>query len=766
MKKVYRSSKTLASVLLFLLLGMVTAFAQEKVVTGTVKDPQGLPMPGVNVLKKGTSIGTSTDVNGKFSIDAAESDVLVISFIGYQSQEIPVGSQTALNISLEEDLKTLEEVVVYGYGETRKADLTTAQVSLSSKELERTVNTTLEQAFQGRAAGVFVTQNTGAPGGGVSVTIRGINSINGTNEPLYVVDGIQMEVTLNTSGLNPLSTLNPADIESVDFLQGPSATAIYGSRATNGVVLITTKRGKNGDMKISYGYTYSLQKSPKSLDVMNMRQYAQMENEYKAIAGGQVREDFRDPSILGAGTDWQNELFDNAAMQKHQLSLSGGNDKTTYYLSGERLIQDGIALGSGFKRSSVRLNVDNKLRDWVSIGASVNYAQTNTKLTTNDMNQENLIVNAIRLGPHIPVRNIDGSFAGGNPSNSSAEQFAPVNPVGIASLSTNNRTDQRLLGGLNVAFKIIDGLELRSNFSTDLNFANQTYYLPTYSFGWQANGTAKLETRHNFNSYWVWNQTLSYVKQFNKHRVNAMVTHEAQQSKWENLMASRTGFQTNDVLDVNAGDPTTAGNGGGRGVWAQESYLGRLNYNFSDRYIVTAAFRADGSVNFGPENKWGYFPSISAAWRLSEESFFPSNDIVNDVRLRFETGLTGSQGNSGPIYGTFAKVLPTEWGPGFRPANFANPNYQWEETKTDNIGLTLGLLNNRIQFEGDYYVKKTDNLILRNELPTYMGTNGNGSISAPTVNIGSLENKGFSFSVKTTNIDNGRFKWESNFNNS
>jgi TonB-dependent starch-binding outer membrane protein SusC len=764
MKNVYRSCKTFASVFLLLLVAAITAFAQQKVVTGTIKDPQGIGMPGVNVIRKGTTVGTSTDAAGNFRLEASETDVLVFSFIGYASKEVAVGAQTVIDVTLEEDLKALEEVVVYGYGETRKADLTTAQVSLSAKELDRTVNTTLEQAFQGRAAGVFVTQNTGAPGGGVSVTIRGINSINGTNEPLYVVDGIQMEVTLNTSGLNPLSTLNPSDIESIDFLQGPSATAIYGSRGTNGVVLITTKRGKNGDMKISYGYTYSLQTTPKRLDVMNMRQYAQMENEYKAIAGGQVREDFMDPSILGAGTDWQNELFDNAAMHKHQLSLSGGTERSTYYLSGERMLQDGIALGSGFKRSSVRLNVDNKLRDWVSIGANVNYAQTNTKLSTNDMNQENLIVNSIRLGPHIPVRNIDGSFAGGNPSNSSSEQFAPVNPVGIASLSTNDRTDQRLLGGLNVTFKIIDGLELRSNFSTDMNFANQTYYLPTYSFGWQGNGTAKLETRHNFNNYWVWNQTLTYVKQFGKHRVNAMVTHEAQESNWENLMASRSGFQTNDVLDVNAGDPTTAGNGGGRGIWAQESFLGRLNYNFSDRYIVTAAFRADGSVNFGPQNKWGYFPSISAAWRASEESFFPDNKIFSDVRLRFETGLTGSQGNSGPIYGTFAKVLPTEWGPGFRPANFANPNYQWEETKTDNFGLTLGLLENRIQVEADYYIKNTDNLILLNKLPTYMGTDGNASISAPTVNIGSLENKGFSVSVKTTNIDNGRMKWESNFN--
>lgn len=762
MKKRYLSLLRLAYVFL-LLLTTLTAVGQKHMVTGTITDADNSPMPGVNVIVKGTTSGTTTDARGTYSIEAAENDVLQISFIGYAPQEIQVGNRSQISLQMEEDVATLQEVVVVGYGEMRRGDITAAQTSISSKDIERTLNTTLEQAIQGRSAGVYVTQNTGAPGGGISVNIRGINSIRGSNEPLYVVDGIQIEVSNSAAGSNPLSSLNPADIESMEILQGPSATAIYGSRGTNGVVLITTKRGKAGDVKISYGLTYSVQTAPEKLDVMSLPQYAQMENEYKAIAGGEVREDFLDPSILGEGTNWQDELFQPAAMYKHQLSLSGGSEKTTYYLSGERMIQDGIALGSGFKRTSVRLNLDNKSRDWFSIGANINYSQTDEALASNNLNGNNLIVNAIQLGPQIPVKNLDGSYGGGNITNSGAEQFAPPNPVGLANISTNELTRRRLLGGLNASVKIIEGLELRSSFNTDIGFSNSTYYLPTYRFGWQQNINAYLENNHNINTYWGWNQTLQYRKQINKHHIYAMVTHEAQESTWKNLRGARTGFLTNEVIDLNAGSSAGAANAGGQGAWAMESYLGRLNYNYDERYIVTAAFRADGSANFGAANKWGYFPSISAAWRLSQESFFNA-EFISDLRLRYETGVTGNQGTAGPIYGAFADALPTEWGSGFRPANYPNPDYQWEETSTNNFGLTLGILENRIQLDADYYIKNTDNLILQSELPWYMGTRGDAAVAAPVVNVGSLENIGWGVSISTINIDGGGFKWTSNIN--
>jgi TonB-linked SusC/RagA family outer membrane protein len=761
MKIVYRSLAR-AVVVVLLLLGFASAYGQQRTVTGQVTDDSGNAMPGVNVIRKGTSVGTATDGTGHFSIEAVDDDVLVISFIGYVSQEIRVGTQTNINVVLSEDVATLNEVVVVGYGEMRRGDLTTAQTSISSQDIERTLNTTLDQAIQGRSAGVYVTQNTGAPGGGISVNIRGINSINGSNEPLYVVDGVQIQGSTSASGTNPLASLNPSDIASMEILQGPSATAIYGSRGTNGVVLITTKRGRAGDIKISYDYSYSLQTPPERLAVMNLRQYAQMENEYKELAGGDVREDFLDPTILGEGTNWQDELFKSAAMQKHQVSVTGGGDKTTFYFSGERMTQDGVALGSGFERTSVRVNLDVKPRDWFFIGGNVNYAKTDEQLASNNLNGNNLIVNAIQLGPQIPVRNLDGTYGGGNPAYN-AEQFAPPNPVGIAEISTNELRRDRILGGLNAGIKILDGLEIRTNFNTDIGFYHSTYFLPTYNFGWQQNVNAYLENNHNLNTYWGWSQTLQYTKQIGRHHINAMATHEAQESVWKNLRASRSGFLTNGVLDLNAGDASTSGNGGGQGAWAMESYLGRVNYNFDDRYIVTAAYRADGSANFGPGRKWGYFPSISGVWRLSEESFF-NVPFINDLRFRFETGLTGNQGNGGAIYGTLADALPTEWGSGFRPANYPNPDYQWEETKTDNFGITLGLFNGRIQLDADYYIKNTDNLILQSELPWYMGTRGDASVGAPVVNVGSLENKGWGFSLHTTNIDKNGFKWESDFN--
>jgi TonB-linked SusC/RagA family outer membrane protein len=750
----------LLTALLTLQIPAAWAQAAKSKITGrvtSVKDSQGIP--GASVVVKGTTTGTTTDPNGEFSLEAPSDATLVISYIGFTAEEVPVAGNSRLEIGLVEDIQSLSEVVVTGYGELRRVDVPGAQTTIGAKAIEKTVNTTIEQAIQGRAAGVYVTQNTGAPGGGVSVNIRGVNTITGSNEPLYVIDGVQIQGSVSPSGSNPLSTLNPADVESIEVLQGPSATAIYGSRATNGVVLITTKRGKSGEVRISYGYLYSVQTEPKRLSVMDMRQYAQMDNEYKAIAGGTVREDFLDPSILGRGTDWQEELFQNAPMNKHQLSLSGGGDKTTYYLSGEYLDQKGIALGSGFDRYSVRLNLDNKARKWLSIGGNFNYAQTNEQLSTT---QSDIITRAIQLPPHIPVRNLNGTFGGGNIGNNTAEMWTPPNPIGLASLTTNELTRRQLLGGLNVGINILKGLDFRTSFNTNIGFTNASYFLPTYKFGYQENTVAILNNTNNLNTSWNWNQMLQYSKQFGRHSVNAMVTHESQESTWKNLYAERRGFATNDVLDIEAGDESLDDTGGGQGTWAMESYLGRINYNFADRYVIQAAFRADGSVNFGPGNKWGYFPSVSAAWRVSEEPFF-NVPFVSDLRFRFETGLTGNQGSSGAIYGTL-QTGPSEWGTSFRPNRYPNPDFGWEETSTNNLGLNLGLFNNRIQLEADYYVKNTDNLILESTLPWYMGTVGNGGITAPTVNIGSLQNRGWSFALNTINMDQGGFRWESNLN--
>lgn len=761
MKKFYRSLIRSATVLL-LLTTAFSAMAQKRVVTGTITDAEGGPMPGVNVILKGTTNGTATDGNGTYSIEATEGDILQISFIGFAPQEIGVGTQTRIDVQMQEDVATLEEVVIVGYGEMKRADLTSAQTSVSAKDIQKTVNTTLEQAIQGRASGVYITQNSGQPGGGISVNIRGINSISGSNEPLYVIDGVQLQgqaVSFGAqSSANPLAGLNPADIESIEILQGPSATAIYGSRGTNGVLLITTKRGKSGDTKISYGFQYNVQTEPKRLEVMDLQQYAQMVGEYHAIAGGETPLQFLDPSLLGKGTDWQEELFRNAPMSKHQLSLSGGNDKTTYYLSGEYLDQEGVALGSGFNRYSVRLNLDNKPREWVSLGANFNFNQTDENLTTS---QENIIQNALQLTPQIPVKNLDGTYGGGDDTNG-ANQFAPVNPIALANLTTNEYTRRQFLGGLNLGLNIVKGLTFRTSFNANLGYSNSTYFVPKYRFGYQQNPTARLENGASSNTYWNWNQLLEYNTQIGKHQINVMASHEAQASTWKNLSGGRTGFVLNDIIDLNIGDAATATNGGGQGEWAMESFLARLNYNYDDRYILMGTVRSDGSVNFGEENKWGIFPSLSAAWRVSQESFF-NVPFINELKLRFETGVTGNQGGGAGIYSPLG-AAPTVWGTGFLPTRYSNPGLQWEETQTNNVGVNVALFENRVQFEFDYYIKYTDNLLMENPLPWYMGTSGQGAVGAPIVNIGELENRGWGFTLSTINIDRSGFKWTSNFN--
>lgn len=759
--------KKLIPLLLFLISGMVHA---QMTVRGTItSEADGLGIPGVTVQVKDTSIGVATDVDGKFTINLMNGNqILVFSSVGFKSQEIVVGNQTIFNISMVEDLSNLDEVVVVGYGTMRKKDMTSAHVSVSSEAIERTVNTTVEQALQGRAAGVYVTQNTGAPGGGISVNIRGVSSIGGTNEPLYVIDGVQIQpqsVSYGaTSTTNPLAALNPSDIESMEILQGPSATAIYGSRGTNGVVLITTKRGKSGDVKISYNYLYSLQDKPQPLAAMNLNQYATMVNEINQITGGQTPSAFLDPSILGDGTNWQRELFKTAGLNKHALTLSGGNNNTNFYISGEFFDQDGVAIGSGFQRYSLRLNLDNQARKWLKFGVNLQVSETDEQLATGS---SDVINNAIQMGPHVPVRNPNGSWGGADPLNGSSLQFTPQNPIALANLLDRSLQRRGVLGGFTIDMDIAKGLKFRTLLNGNISYANGSYFTPTYRLGVVANDVNTLEKRTENSFYWNWSQILSYSKTFGKHNVDLMASHEAQASTYEFLSGTRQNFPSNDLPALGLGSAQGSTNSGGMNDWGMESYFGRVSYSYNDRYIVLGAFRADGSANFGPDNRWGYFPSISGAWRVSKEAFLKDVSWIDEFKIRVETGLTGNQGSAGAIFAPLSSPsVPTPWGGGFLVSRFGNPGLKWEETLTHNIGFNLNLMESRIQLEGDFYIKKTDNLLLPNPLPWYMGTSGEGSIGTPTVNIGALENRGWAFTINTVNIDNRAtgFSWNSNFN--
>jgi TonB-linked SusC/RagA family outer membrane protein len=735
-------------------------------ITGKILTSAGQPLEGASVTIKGSDVATSTSSAGEFAINARTGDVLVVSSVGYQTREGRVGTGASLNFSMTSEARGMDEVVVVGYGRMKRAEQSSAQVSVSAADISKTVNTTVEQALQGRAAGVYVTQNTGQPGGGISVNIRGVNTIGGSNEPLYVIDGIQIQPSTvsfgATASTSPLSSLNPADIESMEVLQGPAATAVYGSRGTNGVVLITTKRGKAGQLKIGYNYQYSLQAKPEILPSMNLQQFAQMTNEIRFIAGngGQGPGEFRDPSLLSLGTNWQKELFKTSPWHKHQLTLSGGNEATTYYMSGEYSTQEGVAIGSKFDRGSFRLNLDNQTRQWVKLSTNLSVSQTNEALGSTS---EGLINTAIIMSPSVAVKNAQGQFAGADETNGVSVQYTPLNPVAIANLIENDLRRSTVQAGLNADVTILKGLIFRASLNGNANWSEGRYFSPNYQIGNRAASIASLSLNSNRSLYWNLNQLLQYNTKLGKHDIGVMVSHESQESRYSGINGSRTGFVSNDVVGLNLGQALGQQNGSNQGSWAMESYLGRINYSYANKYYLQGAFRADGSANFGPENRWGYFPSVSAAWRVSQESFMENIAVIDELKLRVETGLTGNQGNGGQIYSPLSSV-GTPFGTGFLVGRYGNTALKWEQTRTDNIGFNLSLFKNRIQLEADFYIKKTDNLLLPNPLPAYMGTSGQGAISTPTVNIGALQNQGVALTMNTVNIDRGGFTWRSNFN--
>jgi TonB-dependent starch-binding outer membrane protein SusC len=750
----------------FIFLGISSALAQKQVVSGVVTDPSlGSPIHGVSVMVKDSLTLTTTDTEGRYSILVKPTDVLIFSLSGYISVELPVGNNTRLDVALEEDIQSLAElmdVVLVGYGELKRTDLSSAQVSLDAKQIDQTLNTTVEQALQGRAAGVYVVQNTGQPDGSVSVNIRGVNSVNGTNDPLYVIDGIQINSggAFGSNGsVSPLAGLNPADIETIEVLQGPSATAIYGSRATNGVILITTRRGKQGDLSIRYGFQYGIQDTPKRLPVLNQQQYAQFTNELRTSTGGTIPEEFQDLSLLGKGTDWQRELFATAPLVNHHLSISGGKEETQFYLSGDYFKQDGIISGAGFDRGSIRLNIDNQTRSWLKLNLNLNVNQTDDKLTAQN---ENVIVNTLAIAPNIAVRNLDGSWGGADNTNGSSVQYTPYNPVAIANLIQDKYKRRQLLAGVGAAVNITKSLTFKTSLNTNIGTASTTYFVPTFAVGQQSNNIASLTITEANTTYWSWNQLLQYDKSIDDHTLGVMVSHEAQYGLAKNVSSGRMGFITTNILDLNAGNGSESSNSSAQSDWAMESYFSRVNYTFKNKYIVQAAMRADGSSNFGRDHRWGLFPSGSVAWRISQESFMKSLAAVNELKLRAEVGVTGNQGNGG----VYSELIPitTPWGTGFVTGQYGNHNLKWEQTTTYNVGFNLGLMQDHIHVEGDFYTKKTNNLIMKSQLPDYLGTNGTGSIASPTENISALENKGYSITVSTVNLDRNDFVWHTNFN--
>jgi TonB-dependent starch-binding outer membrane protein SusC len=774
-----------------ILLGIIlffenTLLAQQRTISGTVSDENGGLLPGVAIVAKGTTKGTTTDSKGAFSL-AVSVDVktLSFSFVGMETNEITIGNRSSINVMLTSDTKNLEEVVVIGYGTARKTDITTSIASVNQRDLKNLPVAGIDQALQGRLAGVTVNSNGGQPGGGVSVRVRGITSVNG-NEPLYVIDGVPIEGQSNTlgqsflgggngsTGQSALATINPADIESIDILKDASAQAIYGSRAANGVVLVTTKKGKAGEGKIVYDTYVGFQEIPKKLKIMNLRQNAIYQNsviqEINAVTGGNQLPigEFVNPDVLGNGTDWQDEIYQRGAIQSHQLSFSGGQGKTNYYFSGGYFNQTGTLIETAFKRYSVRANIDHQVKSWLRTGFSANLSRSNQKIGLSN-GFDAVTSTVLYNSPASPVRDVFGNYAG--QSRIGGTPFGnPSNPVALARARDIANATTKTFGALYAEIQFIPGLTLRNELNYDFTFQSDKAYQP-----YLRNDSAKVdiispsrlrEQRTN-SLYWALKSYLNYNKSFGKHAVGLTVGHESQSSSYDYINANREKLTLNlpSLAAGLAGNDSNEGIGAGAGVWSMESFFGRLNYSFNDRYAVSATLRADGSSNFGPKNRWGYFPAVSASWTVTNEEFAKNISGLSYLKLRAGAGTVGNQNVGGQNAYTSNITLygASPFGNGNAPFNVANPAISWESVKTFNFGIDATLLKN-LELTVDLYKKVTSNMLLPTQLGNYSGLGTDyGDIQTPIANNGQITNTGIDISLTTRIIQAKDFNWKTNF---
>jgi TonB-linked SusC/RagA family outer membrane protein len=752
--------------LLFMLCSFSLASAQNSDVKATgivLEDSSGQPLFGVTIFIKGTKTGVTTDVDGSFSIKAKIGETLVASYLGYASTEVKVtGTGSQLKIRLKEDRKALDEVVVIGYGKAKRKDLTGSISSISGEELLKTRPVTFDQALQGKVAGVVVQQTSGQPGGGVNIQIRGLSSFGGSS-PLYVIDGVIIGQSYGgANGTNPLATISPSDIQSIDVLKDASATAIYGSQATNGVIVITTKRGKEGAPKITYEFTTGYQELIKKYPTMDLREYAKFINDRAAVWNFDTRPEFANPQYLGKGTNWQDELFRKAPVKSHTLTLSGGNDKTQYLLSGSYFNQEGIAIGSEFTRTSLRLNLDNKTTDWLKVGTSLQLTHIDENVNSTG---SNVIAEALGQTPDIPVRNPDGSFAG---EESSEGWIAKrVNPYALALINRNNPKRNQLFGNLYTEIAFTKALSFRNEVSGNFSFRTEDRYNPTYKFGLAERVVNDAFYSYSQDYYTTFRSFLTYAKVFkSKYNVNVLAGHEAQLSQYEDVSAARRSFVSDDITNIGSGDALTATNGGTKRESAQESYFGRVNFIYDDKYLFTANVRADGTSKFAAENRWVTTYSGAFAWKLNNEKFLKGSKIVNELKLRAGYGLTNNQnaGNNANL------TLLTSAQNGLSgnaqvTSNLGNPELEWEKTQYSNAGIDAALFGWKLNFSVDVYNRLTDGLLIQIPLPLYSGTSGTGAIAPPFINVGTVRNRGLDLHLSSRNIiGNGEdFNWTTDF---
>ncbi|MGV7104917.1 SusC/RagA family TonB-linked outer membrane protein [Flavobacterium sp. U410] len=764
--------------LLFLFFSFSALTAQNIKVSGVVSDKQGLTLPGVNVVLKGTQKGVITDFDGNYELEVPANGVLNFSYIGFKTLEVSVNSKTTLNVTLEENVSSLEEIVVIGYGSQKKGEVNSSISSVNMNNVREQPKTTVEQLLQGQAAGVTVTSDSGKPGAAVSVKIRGAASLTGSNEPLYVIDGIPIsgDATFKAMGgqpiagenftnqgdntVSPLAALNPNDIESIDILKDASATAIYGSRGANGVVIITTKSGKKGEGKISYDTYVSLQKQYKLLDVMNLQQYAVQQNALAEVYGMVPRVEFQNPELLGSGTNWQDEIYKTGMIVSHQLAFSGGKEDTSYYLSGGYMNQEGTVIGSGFKRYSFKANLDNRVKKWLKVGGNITGAITNEDLTLNSSN--NGIINLSLLSaPDLPVTTSDGQFAT-QQSNNSGVFYR--NPVGTALGISNNLIRKNFMGNLYADADIIKGLKYRFEFGANTEFSENNIYTPEATYL----NTSKSILHVRRQNWYAWNlkNYLTYDFRLGEnHKFTVLAGQESSESVWEGVLNWGYGFLNDQIQNLNVADADQTQASSYKGSSALSSYFGRILYDFNNKYGITATYRADGSSKFAEGNRWGYFPGISGSWRVSNESFMENTKkYVDDIKIRVGYGETGNQNIPNYLYGSTLYSFQTSTGTGFTLANIPNPKLKWETSRQTNIGLDFSVFDKTLKFSIDHYKKVTDDLLYQVPLPDYYtgGYAYEGGTSAQYSNVGKVSNTGWDFAITYTNKALNGFSWTSN----
>lgn len=756
---------------------------QERTISGKVLSSDNEILPGVSVIVKGTTTGTVTDANGQFTLNVpGPESVIVFSFIGFAKEEITVGNQSEISVTLKPSTETLNEVIVIGYGEVRKSDLTGSVSSIKSEELRAVPTTSFDQALQGRAAGVQVSQTSGQPGAEASIRIRGTSSITAANEPLYVIDGMLVNSSSDdiTAGgitgprMGALSAINPNDIESIEILKDASATAIYGSRGANGVILITTKHGKKGVSNLNFESYYGVQEVSNKLDLLNASQFGSLVNEARTNAGLPIF--YGNTENLGNGTDWQEEIFRIAPIQNYQLSFTGGSEKTQYALSGGVFDQDGVVINSYFKRYSFRTNLNTEVSKRLSIGTNLSISHTRGNVLNTGLQfiVPGVIGGALTMNPILPVydptvkggyvvENTVGPFEG--------EQTGSVagNPVAEANDRQALSTTTRILGNIEVRYTLAKGLVFKTSLGIDGSYSKDRMFEPSWLRGARAvKGIAGIAAIEAFT--WLNENTLTYDKSLRggKDNLNVVVGYTLQEFKNESI--STWAFGTDDQLGYHrlsiATDPQSPSTG--ESQWNMVSYLGRAQYSLNNKYLFTVTGRVDGSSKFGDGNKYSFFPSGAFAWRVSEEPFMNSVSFISDLKLKASIGTIGNQGivpyQSLPLVASYGQgvfnngSVVTSYNSS-QPQTYNNPDLKWETTRQFNVGFDAGFADGRIQLTAEYYRKYTYDLLLSTPISGVTG------FESTYLNIGNVVNKGFDLELTTVNTQTGNpLQWSTSVN--